>query len=132
MKYLLDTHVWIWWNSDPEKLSRKAKSLISDPKRYEELLLSAMSVWEFFKLIELGRLEISVEPMEWVKGALNMAKLRLVPLTPTIAYQSTTLPGEFHGDPADQIITATSREEDTTLISKDTKLINYKYVRTFW
>jgi PIN domain nuclease of toxin-antitoxin system len=52
MKYLLDTHTWIWWNMNPGKLSKKVKMLISDTKGYEELLLSAISPWEFSKLLE--------------------------------------------------------------------------------
>ena len=52
MKYILDTHVWIWWHMHPEMLSAKVKSLLSTPERYEELLLSAISPWEFSKLLE--------------------------------------------------------------------------------
>ncbi len=47
MKYVLDTHVWIWWNMNPAKLSRRVRSLLSSTDNYEELLLSAISVWEF-------------------------------------------------------------------------------------
>jgi len=52
MKYLLDTHTWIWWNMNPKRLSAKVKRLISEPTRYEELLLSAISPWEFCKLLD--------------------------------------------------------------------------------
>ena len=58
MKGVLDTHVWIWWNVHPQKLTRRARSFISNPSRYEELLLSAISVWEFAKLLEKKRLAI--------------------------------------------------------------------------
>jgi PIN domain nuclease of toxin-antitoxin system len=67
-----------------------------------------------------------------MKIALEMPKLRLVPLTPVIAYKSTALPGVFHDDPADQIIVATGREENAVVISKDERIRNYKLVKSIW
>jgi PIN domain nuclease of toxin-antitoxin system len=132
MKYLLDTHTWVWWNMEPKKLSRKARTAIEDTQRYSEILLSAISPWEFCKLLEKERIGISCDPEEWISEALRMPKLRLVPLTPAIAYRSTILPRPFHGDPAGQIIVATSREENTTIISKDRLIRDYPHVRTVW
>ena len=132
MKYLLDTHAWVWWHMDPAKLSRKARALIEKPDLYEEILLSAISPWEFCKLLEKERLGISCDPEEWMASALDMPKLRLVPLTPTLSYRSTALPRPFHGDPADQIIVATAREENATIISKDKLIWEYRHARTLW
>ena len=81
MKYLLDTHTWIWWNMRPQNLSQRVKILIS---KYDELLLSAISPWEFSKLLEKGRLGISCHPEEWIKLALDMPKIRLVHLSPIL------------------------------------------------
>lgn len=132
VKYLLDTHVWVWWNMQPKNLSRKVRALIEDATQYDELLLSAISPWEFCKLLEKERIGISCNPEEWISKALEMPALRLVPLTPTLAYRSTVLPPPFHDDPADQIIVATARDENATLISKDKLIQQYKHVRTLW
>lgn len=132
VKYVLDTHVWVWWQMHPQKLSKRARALIGDPEKYEELLLSAISPWEFSKLLEKKRLGISCDPEEWMREALEMPKLRLVPLTPTLGYRSTVLPQPFHGDPADQIIVATAREENATVLTKDNLIRGYKHVRSFW
>lgn len=132
MKYLLDTHTWVWWHMHPGKLSRKVKRLIADADGYEELLLSAISVWEFCKLLEKGRLGISCDPEEWIARALAMPKLRLVPLSPPIAYRSTTLPRPSSSDPADQIILATAREENAAILTKDDLMRRYTHVRTIW
>ena len=132
MKYLFDTHTWIWWHMSPENLSTKVRRLISDTDKYDEVLLASISIWEFSKLLEKGRLIISCDPEEWLSEALDMVKFRFVDLTPAIAYKSTILPGNFHGDPADQIIAATAREENATLITKDKKIQNYKHVKTIW
>ncbi len=132
MTYVLDTHVWVWWHMQPKKLSRKVRSLLANPEQYQELLLSAISPWEFSKLLEKGRLGISCDAEEWIRQALAMPKLRLVPLSPTLAYRSTVLPQPFHGDPADQIIVATAREENATLLTKDERIRRYKHVRSLW
>jgi PIN domain nuclease of toxin-antitoxin system len=132
MKYLLDTHTWIWWHMNPRKLSQKVKKLIGDSSRYDEMLLSAISPWEFSKLIEKKRLGISCDPEDWIEKALDMPKLRLVPLTPVLAYRSTALPQPFHSDPADQIIVATAREENAAILTKDERILTYKNVRSLW
>ena len=132
MKYVLDTHVWVWWHMHPKKLSKRVRAIISHPDQYEELLLSAISPWEFSKLLEKKRIGISCDPEEWIREALEMSKLRLVPLTPTLSYRSTTLPPLFHEDPADQIIVATAREEKATVLTKDKLIREYTHVRTVW
>jgi len=61
-----------------------------------------------------------------------MPRLRVVALTPRIAYRSTTLPPPFHSDPADQIIVATAREMNATIVTKDQRIRDYAQVRTVW
>ena len=132
MKYLLDTHTWIWWHMRPQNLSKKVLSLIGDTGKYSELLLSAISPWEFSKLLEKGRLGISCDPEDWIESALDMPKLRFVPLSPVIAYRSTVLPQPFHNDPADQIIVATAREENATILTKDERVLSYQHTLSLW
>jgi PIN domain nuclease of toxin-antitoxin system len=132
VKYLLDTHVWVWWNAHPERLSRKVKALIAASQRYEEILLSAISVWEFCKLLEKGRIVVSCDPRDWLETALAMPKLRLVPLSPAIAYRSTALLDFASSDPADQIIVATAQDENAILLTKDELMRQSDCVRTIW
>lgn len=132
MKYLLDTHAWIWWHMRPDRLSLSARDAISDRDADTELLLSAISPWEFCKLLERRRLGISCDPETWLAEALEMPRLRLVPLSPHIAYRSTVLPAGFHSDPADQIIVATARDENAVLITRDERIRAYGQVRSLW
>jgi len=132
VKYLLDTHVWIWWNLNPSKLSKKTIKIITDTMNYGEMLLSAISIWEFCKLVEKKRLVISCDTEEWINNAIVMPKFRIVQLTSTISYKSTSLPPPFHNDPADQIIVATAREENATILTSDHRILNYKNVRVLW
>ncbi len=132
MKYLLDTHVWIWWNVSPRKLSPRVRSLLSRTGRGDKILLSAISPWEFSKLLEKGRIGISCHPVEWIARALDMPGLRLVPLSPVIACRSTSLPPPFGGDPADQIIVATAREDSAVILTRDQAIRKYPHVRSLW
>lgn len=132
MKYLLDTHAWVWWNLHPDKLSNRTRKIIADPKNYEELLLSAISPWEFCKLLENKKLNITLQGDVWMKKAFELLPLRVVPLTPEISWHSTTLPSPFHTDPADQVIVATARLEGATLITCDRLIQNYPHVKKVW
>ena len=132
MKYLLDTHTWVWWYMNPQKLSRQVTKLIGDTTRYDELLLSAISPWEFCKLLEKGRIAISCNPEDWLNAAFDLPKLRLINLSPVLAYRSTVLPPPFHDDPADQIIVATARQEDAVILTKDRNILKYEHVKSLW
>jgi PIN domain nuclease of toxin-antitoxin system len=132
MKYLLDTHTWVWWYMNPQKLSRQVTNLIGDTTRYDELLLSAISPWEFCKLLEKGRIAISCSPEDWLNAAFDLPKFRLVPLSPVLAYRSTVLPQPFHNDPADQIIVATALLENAVILTKDRNILEYEYVKSLW
>ena len=116
----------------PRNLSRKVRTLIGNPSRYDELLLSAISPWEFSKLLEKGRIGISCDPEDWIDAVLDLPKLRLVHLYPRLAYRSTVLPQPFHDDPADQIIVATAREEDATILTRDKAILEYEHAKSLW
>jgi PIN domain nuclease of toxin-antitoxin system len=65
-----------------------------------------------------------------MEQAVAYPGIALLPLTPTIAIESTKLPGTFHRDPADQIIVATARIHDVPLLTMDRRIMDYPHVRT--
>jgi PIN domain nuclease of toxin-antitoxin system len=132
MKYLLDTHVWIWANSDVARLSAKIKKLLSQPDDNVEFFLSVFSIWEFYKLVEKGRITVTKRPDLWVKKALSENPVMLIPLNSKICYESTVLPQPFHQDPADQLIVASAKIMNATIITKDDKIIGYPHIKTIW
>jgi PIN domain nuclease of toxin-antitoxin system len=81
-------------------------------------------------LVEYGRLELPSSLGEWFEQALSYPGVQLLALTPEIAIESTQLPGEFHRDPADQIIVATARVYECPIATSDDKILNYPHVRT--
>ncbi len=66
----------------------------------------------------------------WVQAALDMPNLRVIPLEFRIFYKFTILPQPFHKDPADQMIVATARIHDATIITQDRLIRNYENVKT--
>ena len=92
--------------------------------------VSAVSCWEIAKLVEYGRVQLSADLPEWFEVALNRPGITLLPLTPEVAIEATSLPGDFHRDPADQIIVATARVNECQLVSTDRQIINYPHVQT--
>jgi PIN domain nuclease of toxin-antitoxin system len=125
---ILDTHIWVWWVHGDERIT----STQAEIKTNEEDVIgvSAISVWEIAKLAEYNRLELHCPLREWFYEALGYPGIRLVELTPEIAIESTNLPGEFHRDPADQIIVATARLYGSQLVTSDSKILKYPYVNS--
>lgn len=124
---LIDTHILVWWTSNPERLRRSHHEILSS--RAERFALSVISCWEAAKLVQHGRLELDRPVIEWIVSALARHDLELLPLTPAIAVESTNLPDPFHRDPADQIIVATARIYEIALLTEDTKIIDYPHVQ---
>lgn len=125
---LLDTHVWVWWTHGDSALPARIRAAI-ELREQEGIAVSAISCWEVAKLVERQRLDLPMEIDAWMELALAGSNVGIVPLTPAICVASTTLPGEFHRDPADQIIVATSRAYDLPLVTCDQKIRNYAHVR---
>ena len=125
----LDTHAWVWWTIDPDRLSETQRERITDSE--DDIIgISAISCWEVAKLCEYGRLELPVELTEWFRLALEYPGISLLPLTPEIAVESTNLPGSFHRDPSDQIIVATARVNECPLVTSDDRIVGYPHVQT--
>ena len=124
---LLDTHIWIWWISERDKLEDSILQTL-DGASPGALKISAISVWELAKLCEKGRVEFTIPVADWIKNSIKSSGIEIIPLTIPIILDSTSLPGNFHQDPCDQIIVATSRVLGFPLIAKDAKIIRYEFV----
>ncbi len=126
---VLDTHIWVWWTHGDARLTTSQVEALTTHET-DLLGVSSISCWEVAKLVEYGRLELPCPLEEWFEQALSYPGVQILPLTPEIAIESTRLPGEFHRDPADQIIVATARVYDCPLITSDERILGYPYVKT--
>jgi PIN domain nuclease of toxin-antitoxin system len=111
-------------------LKERHREAIVGHRDDDGLAVSAISCWEVAKLVEYGRLELTLEVGPWMREALRLPGLSRIELTPRIAVASTQLPGSFHSDPADQIIAATARVHDLILATEDCKIRAYDHITT--
>lgn len=126
---VLDTHVRVWWvHGDSHLISQQNQWL----QQYESqgLGVSAISCWEAAKLVECNRLTLPCPVGDWMRQALAYPGIKLLPISPAIAVESTQLPGTFHRDPADQIVVATARVYNSPLLTADTKILAYPHVQS--
>lgn len=126
---ILDTHIWIWWVDENPKLSPKNLEIIQ-AHQATGLGISIISCWEIAKLVEKNRLSFECSLEEWLELALSYYGVQLLELSIPIILQSTQLAG-FHADPSDQIIVATAKVYDSSLLTQDRKILDYSDVKTF-
>ena len=122
MLVLLDTHVWIWFREGNPTIQKDA-AWIERMADAGNVLISPISCWEVAQLCSKGRIALHLPCQRWVDSALKGAQL--APLSPAIAVEANYLPGEFHPDPADRILVATARLTDATLVTRDSRILNY-------
>ncbi len=129
---VLDTHVLLWWVTASAELPEKALGYIRRAKSKKAIHVSSISIWEIAMLVKSGRLVLSVPLAEWIRLVEELPFVRFIPVDNAIAEHSVNLPGDFHKDPADRIIVATSRILNMPVVTKDEKIVHYPHVRTIW
>ena len=122
MRLLLDTHIFIWWADQPEKLSPAALSALEDEAN--ELLLSVASVWEMQIKIQLGKLKLSLPLKDLIKNQQETNDITVSPVALTHVLALDALPFH-HKDPFDRLLIAQSIEEDLTLVTADSQFSAY-------
>ena len=130
---VLDTHVLVWWVNGDSKLSLPAKKAISKSlKAGGELLVSSITAWEIALLVKKGRLLLTMDIADWIATTAAIEGVRYVPIDNEVALHSVDMPGEFHPDPADRMITALARRFNIPLVTADERIRQYKFVKTIW
>lgn len=128
MKLLLDTHTFIWWDSDPARLSPQVLALCQN--RDNTVLLSVVSVWEMQIKSQLGRLTLHTSLTEIVTSQQQSNGIQILPVTLAHVLALDTLP-LHHKDPFDRLLISQASLEGATLLSKDTIFTDYA-VKVMW
>jgi PIN domain nuclease of toxin-antitoxin system len=126
MRYLLDTSVWLRGYFEPDSVPTREGQMLG--RAGEVFGLSAISLWEVGKKHQTGKLPLPKELAAWFKDALGV-NIHLVPLTPEVVAEAMRLPEFPVRDPADELIVATARAHNLTLLTTDTKLKGYRHAR---
>ncbi|MFH0730301.1 MAG: type II toxin-antitoxin system VapC family toxin [Pseudomonadota bacterium] len=122
MKYLLDTHTFLWLAADPDKLPETVAEIVIQPEN--ELLLSAASGWECALLWKLNRIELPEAPMFFIPQVIQALSLTPLAIGFESAISAATLP-LIHRDPFDRLLVATAIKEKVPIIGKDKIMTEY-------
>lgn len=127
MKLLLDTHVFIWWDSDAQRISPAALAAIHDPAN--TVLISPVSVWEMAIKLQLGKLKLTL-PLYDIVAQQRKNGIEELPVSVSHALAVDQLP-TVHKDPFDRLLIAQAKSEGIGIVSADHVFSQYP-VRVLW
>lgn len=122
--FLLDTHVFLWLLSEPDRLSDDLRSILDDPRH--SLLVSAVSGIEIATKTRLGKLEGQAVLTTWARTVASIGARELA-----VTGEHGILAGSIHWehrDPFDKLLVAQAVLEPATLVSRDAAIIGYERV----
>ena len=122
MRYLVDTHVWLWMHTEPERIRDEAAQVIVDA--FDRLVLSAVSSWEIAIKYSIGRLPLPESPEHYVPIRIRSSGIGNLPITHSHTLRVVGLPPHHH-DPFDRLLIAQAQVESLTIITADVVLARY-------
>ena len=121
-KYLLDTHIFLWWMSDAEQLSKEVFDIISDGSN--QIYISSATIWEIAIKEALGKLEVDAD-LDHAIEENGFVELKVS----AICANATKKLEQIHRDPFDRMLIAQAIEGDMTLITVDGYIVQYDGVK---
>jgi PIN domain nuclease of toxin-antitoxin system len=129
MRILLDTHCWLWWVSEPERLREAARNQIADGRN--TILLSAASSWEIAIKYALGKLPLPEPPEDFVPKRLSRDAILGLPVEHLHALRVAALP-DHHRDPFDRLLIAQAQVEGIPIMTVDPQFRLYDQIEIIW
>ena len=121
---LLDTCAIIYIANDL-RISGSAREAVKDASKTNEVLVSPISAWEIGMLAAKGRLQLFPDAKTWFQDFLSRPGVGIASIDPGNALDAWTLPGAFHGDPADRLLVATARALNVPILTRDRRILEY-------
>ncbi len=128
MRVLLDTHTFIWWNTQSSRLPSKVFSLIRDDSN--STFVSFASVWEIQIKMRLGKLTLPTPLPRIIEYQQQSNQIELLPIALPHIFALDNLP-LLHRDPFDRLLIAQAKVENLTLLSHDPVVAQYP-VEVIW
>ncbi len=116
MRFLLDTHTFIWWTGEPDKLSARVLELLQNPEH--SFFLSLVSVWEMQIKVQLGKLTLELPLPDLIAAQLEQNSFELLPIRLEHILRLSALE-PHHKDPFDRLLIVQAQTETMTLLSRD-------------
>ena len=129
MKFLLDTHVFLWWINADKRISDKIISIISDVNN--DIFLSSASCWEVVIKSKIGKLSISEASVpDFINRQIIDNQIIPLAIDSGHALNVYNLP-DYHRDPFDKIIISQAIIEELPIITADNLFSKYP-VKIIW
>lgn len=123
MKYLLDTHVLLWFLIDErKKLSEHAIKILNDESIY--LHFSVASIWEIAIKKSLGKPNFQYNPKQIAGELIKLGFIEL-PIGINHVCAIGGLPN-IHSDPFDRLLLVQSKLNQLTLMTADKYILQYE------
>ena len=122
MRFLLDTHTWLWAVSAPERLRNSGAEMIEDAENV--VFFSAVSAVEIAIKVSLGKLKLPVPASEFVSSRIEALGMMALPIYISHALRVASLPSH-HKDPFDRLLVAQCQIERLPLMTADAALGSY-------
>ena len=122
MKYLLDTHAFLWFVFDDPRMSKRAASIIENPDN--EIWMSMVSIWEISIKHSLGKLRFDQPFQSFITEHILETELQLISIKMPHLIMVNQL-SWHHRDPFDRFLVAQCKEERLQLVSDDRMFVNY-------
>lgn len=128
MRALLDTHAFLWWTLDDDRLSDAAREVIRDGRN--EILVSVASIWEVAIKATRGKLELPLPIDAYVTDRLRRNRWAALAIDERHAIRTASLP-MLHTDPFDRVLVAQAMVESLPIVTIDAAISRYD-VETIW
>lgn len=123
MRYLLDTHVLLWWLEGSPRLEEPIRVVLErEAVAGRALGVGDVTLWEIALLNSLGRIRLTRSLEAVLELIEDSAEIELLPISARIALEATRLPAGFPRDPIDRILAATARCHGLTLATADERI----------
>lgn len=122
-RYLIDTHCWLWWHIDPDRLGRRTVKLIED--KDSVIFFSVVSAWEIVIKYNLKKIKLPLPPSDYIDKRLKISFMDVMHVSLAHVLQVEKLP-DHHKDPFDRLLIAQAMTEKLSVITADHQFQQYK------
>ena len=127
MKYLLDTHTFLWFLQNDDRLSTQIRNTIENNK---DIYISIVSLWEIAIKLSIQKLNLTNRTIEDLFNSCREKDFSILNITFEHIKNIIDLP-LIHRDPFDRMFIAQAKVEDMTLVTCDQYIPQYP-IRTVW
>lgn len=123
-RIVIDTHILLWSIIEKTKLNNTEIQLITEAQRNNSLIISSISLWEITMLAHKKKISIFGRVVDFLEDIEKIPGIYIAEINGKTSSESIML-NNFHGDPADRLIVATTKVFSARLLTRDQKIINW-------